>query len=273
MTSFPLPDVACDLSQHRILVTNDDGYSADGIEILERIARRLSDDVWVVAPEYEQSGTGHSLTLTQPLRFRQVGERRFAVRGTPTDSVLLGVNRIIPGRRPTLVLSGVNRGANMGEDVTYSGTVAAAMEGTLLGIPSIALSQSIYPGATEMDWQGTEAAMERMIRWLVSVGWAPEILMNVNFPDARRGDVTEMEITVQGMRDPADIQFDQRVDTRGETYYWIGYRRSREHLVDGTDIKAVRQGRVSVTPLHLDLTHEKDRQRLARAAGEVAGRV
>ncbi len=120
MTVFALPDVAFDLSAHRILVTNDDGYSAPGIEILERIARRLSDDVWVVAPEYEQSGTGHSLTLTQPLRFRQVGERRFAVRGTPTDSVLLGVNRIIPGKRPTLVLSGINRGANMGEDITYS---------------------------------------------------------------------------------------------------------------------------------------------------------
>jgi 5'/3'-nucleotidase SurE len=273
MSFFPLPDVPFDLSQHRILVTNDDGYNAAGIEFLEQAARRLTDDVWVVAPEYEQSGTGHSLTLTQPLRFRQVGERRFAVRGTPTDCVLLAVNKIIPGKRPTLVLSGVNRGANMGEDVTYSGTVAAAMEGTLLGIPSIALSQSVYPGATEIDWRGCEDAMEQVIRWLVSVGWGAEILMNVNFPDARRGAVTEMEVTVQGQRDPADIQFDQRVDTRGETYYWIGYRRSREHLVDETDIKAVREGRVSVTPLHLDLTHEKARASLRKAAAEVTRRV
>ncbi len=269
MSIFPLPDVAADLSHHRILVTNDDGYSAEGIEILERIARRMTDDVWVVAPEYEQSGTGHSLTLTQPLRFRELGERRFAVRGTPTDSVLLGVNRIIQGRRPTLVLSGINRGANMGEDITYSGTVAAAMEGTLLGIPSIALSQSIWPGSTEMDWSGAEASLERTVRWLVSVGWGPEVLMNVNFPDHRKGEAREMEITVQGQRDPADIQFDQRVDTRGETYFWIGYRRSREHLVDGTDIKAVRSQRVSVTPLHLDLTHDRARASLMEAAGRV----
>jgi 5'-nucleotidase len=266
MSVFALPDVPFDLSHHRILVTNDDGFGAPGIERLETIARRLSDDVWVAAPEYEQSGTGHSLTLTQPLRFRQMGERRFAVRGTPTDCVLLAVNKIIPGKRPTLLLSGFNRGANMGEDVTYSGTVAAAMEGTLLGIPSIALSQSVYPGATDIDWAGAEDGAEQVIRWLASVGWPPEVLMNVNFPDARRGKVTQMEIVVQGQRDPADIQFEQRVDTRGETYFWIGYRRSREHLVEGTDIKAVREGRVSVTPLHLDLTHTATMTALEQAA-------
>ncbi|MBI1179226.1 MAG: 5'/3'-nucleotidase SurE [Alphaproteobacteria bacterium] len=271
MAVYPLPDVAADLSAHRILVTNDDGFTSEGIELLERAARRLSDDVWLVAPEYEQSGTGHSLTLTQPLRFRALDERHFAVRGTPTDCVLLAVNQIIEGRRPTLVLSGVNRGANMGEDITYSGTVAAAMEGTLLGIPSIALSQSIYPGATSIDWGAASECLESVVRWIVSVGWGREVLMNVNFPDARRGAVTGMEITLQGQRDPADILFDERVDTRGQTYFWIGYRRSREELHDDTDIKAVREGRVSVTPLHLDLTHIEARRLLQEAAEGLGG--
>src|SRR5713226_3018172 len=130
-----------DLAAARILVTNDDGINAPGLKVMERIARQLSRDVWVVAPEVEQSGAGHSLTLRRPLQVRGVSPRRFAVDGTPTDCVLLAVNRLIEGRRPDLVLSGVNRGSNLGEDVTYSGTIAAAMEATFLGIPSIALSQ------------------------------------------------------------------------------------------------------------------------------------
>jgi 5'-nucleotidase len=271
MTVYPLPRVQADLSGHRILVTNDDGFSSEGIALLEEVARTLSDDVWVVAPEYEQSGTGHSLTLTQPLRFREIDERHFVVRGTPTDCVLLAVNKIITGKRPTLVLSGVNRGANMGEDITYSGTVAAAMEGTLLGIPSVALSQSVYPGATSIDWGGAAETMAPVLRWVVSEGWGPEVLININFPDLRRCPISEMEITLQGQRDPADIQFDERVDTRGETYFWIGYRRSREDLIDETDIKAVREGRVSVTPLHLDLSHVEARSRLQEAAKGLPG--
>ena len=263
MTIAPLPTKHHDLSGHRILVTNDDGINAPGIAVLEAVARRLSDDVWVVAPESEQSGAGHSLTLTQPLRLRQIEERRFAVSGTPTDSVLAAVRKAITGDRPTLVLSGVNRGANMAEDVTYSGTVAAAMEGTLLGIPSIALSQWIDPDQDGVvDWQATEESAEAVIRWLVGQGWPADTLMNVNFPDARVQPVSGMEITVQGKRDLSDMMLDERVDARGHPYFWIGYRRSKEHLVDETDLNAVRQGRVSVTPLHLDLTHFESRHQL-----------
>jgi len=123
------------LKNKRILVVNDDGVGAPGIKILEKVAKSLSDDVWVVAPEQEQSGAGHSLTLTSPLRLRKISARKFAVQGTPTDCVMLAVNKVFNNEKPDLVLSGINRGANMGEDVTYSGTIAACMEGTLLGIP------------------------------------------------------------------------------------------------------------------------------------------
>src|SRR5271154_3236100 len=126
----------------RILITNDDGIHAEGLDICEKIARSLSDDVWVVAPEYDQSGVAHSLSLNNPLRLRQVAERRFAVRGTPTDCVIMGARHLLNGKGPDLVLSGVNRGRNAGEDVIYSGTVAGAVEGTVIGVPSLALSQA-----------------------------------------------------------------------------------------------------------------------------------
>lgn len=264
---MPLPHVDLDMSGHRILVTNDDGINAPGIAILEAVARRLTDDVWVVAPETEQSGAGHSLTLTEPLRLRDLGNQRFAVLGTPTDSVLTGIRKAVTGRKPTLVLSGVNRGANMAEDVTYSGTVAAAMEGTLLGIPSIALSQAIFPSNEGVDWRATEEVAESVIRWLVSGGWPDDVLMNVNFPDLREGPINGIAVTGQGKRDLSDIVLDERVDTRGNAYYWVGYRRAKDHLEDGTDIKTVREGGVSVTPLHLNFTHLETRDVLSNSLG------
>lgn len=267
MAEFPVPETDQDLSAHRILVTNDDGVNAEGIALLERVARRLSDDVWVVAPDSEQSGAGHSLTLTSPLRFREVAPQHFAVQGTPTDSVLFAVTKAIPGKRPTLVLSGVNRGSNLAEDVTYSGTVAAAMEATLLGIPAIALSQSIFPGKQGVEWGASEDYAERVIRWLVSVGWPADALINVNFPDLRENPVSGMDITVQGNRGLSDIELEERTDTRGNPYFWIGYRRAREALVEGTDLAVVRGGAISITPLHMDLTHFETRDTLAAAAG------
>ena len=126
----------------RIMVTNDDGIHAEGLDVCEKIAREISDDVWVIAPEYDQSGVAHSLSLNDPLRLRQVAERRYAVRGTPTDCVIMGARHVLNGKNPDLVLSGVNRGRNVGEDVIYSGTVAGAVEGTMIGVPSVALSQA-----------------------------------------------------------------------------------------------------------------------------------
>lgn len=267
MAEHPVPETDYDLSGHRILVTNDDGVNAEGIALLTRVARSLCDDVWVVAPETEQSGTGHSLTLTSPLRFREVGPRHFAVQGTPTDSVLVAVTKIMPDKRPTLVLSGINRGSNLAEDVTYSGTVAAAIEATLLGIPAIALSQSIFPGNQGIEWGASEDYTARVVRWLMSVGWPADALININFPDIREHNVHGMEITVQGKRGLSDIELEERTDMRGNPYFWIRYRKSRETLVAGTDLAAVRGGAISITPLHLDLTHFETRDALSAAAG------
>ena len=177
------PPVA-DLSNLRILISNDDGINAPGIKVMERIARSISKDVWVVAPEHEQSAAGHSLTIRRPLRVRQLSRRRFAVDGTPTDAVLLGVNHVMTGKRPDLVLSGINRGANLGDDVTYSGTVAAAMEGTLAGIRSIALSQ-VYAKEGAGDGVSFDAAAKwgKKVLWpILNAPYAPRTLININFP-------------------------------------------------------------------------------------------
>ncbi len=263
MAMFPVPDIDIDLSHHRILVTNDDGIHSEGIDILEEAARRLSDDVWVVAPEFEQSGAGHSLTLSEPLRYRQYGDNHYAVRGTPTDCVVVAMSHVLADHRPTLLLSGVNRGSNLGEDVTYSGTVAAAMEGTLLGIPSIAFSQVFAPpqdGEMIIDWTSARTAVEPMVRWLMSFKWDADALMNVNFPDHRMGAIEGVDVTIQGRRDLSDILLEERMDTRGQPYYWIGYRRGLEEPKSKTDLKAVRERTISVTPLHLDLTHSETRK-------------
>lgn len=254
---LPIPDLA----NARILVSNDDGINAPGIKVLERIARALSKDVWVVAPEHEQSAAGHSLTIRRPLRVRQLSRRRFAVDGTPTDAVLLGVNAVIKGRRPDLVLSGVNRGGNLGEDVTYSGTVAAAMEGTILGIPAIAFSQHYTPEAP-VKWSTAEHWAPEIVRRAVAVGWGKNVLINVNFPDVAHTQVAGIEITRQGKRKIGD-QISERLDPRGEPYIWIGAQRAEERSTPGTDIEAVVRGAVSVTPLCVDLTHRDTMRALA----------
>ena len=172
----------------RILVTNDDGIHAEGLDVCEKIARLLSDDVWVVAPEYDQSGVAHSLSLNDPLRLRQVGERRYAVRGTPTDCVIMGARHLLNGHDPDLVLSGVNRGRNAGEDVIYSGTTAGAMEGTVLGIPSVALSQSYKSRSGQPPhWETSLQFAPDIIRRVLAEGMPSDVLINVNFPDCAPG--------------------------------------------------------------------------------------
>src|SRR3954462_13198750 len=168
----------------RILVTNDDGIHSEGLDVCAEIGRALSDDVWVVAPEYDQSGVSHSLSLNDPLRLREIGERRFAVKGTPTDCVIMGVRYILDGKGADLVLSGVNRGRNAAEDVTYSGTVAGAMEGTVLGIPSFALSQA-FGAATRTAplWDTSVTHAPDLIRRVLKLGMPSDVLVNVNFPD------------------------------------------------------------------------------------------
>lgn len=240
----------------RILVTNDDGIEAPGLAVCEAIAAELSDDVWVVAPAEEQSGAGHSLTLSSPIRLRRIGDRRFAVRGTPTDCVMMAIGEVMREHRPDLILSGVNRGGNLAEDVTYSGTVSAAMEGCLAGIRSVALSQTMrdYTAGKEV-FDVARALGPDIVRRLGAVDWAPGVLMNVNFPAVEPAAVRGVRAAVQGFRDYGNIQIDARTDPRGFPYYWFGYGRERDEPAVETDLHAIRDDCVAVTPLHLDLTH------------------
>lgn len=244
--------MAIDLARARILVTNDDGIHAPGIKLLEKIAKGISKDVWVVAPDSEQSAAGHSLTLTVPLRTRKVSSRKFAVNGTPTDSVLLGVRHILKDHPPDLVLSGVNAGGNLGEDITYSGTVAAAMEATLLGIPAIALSQARQNGA-KVPWAAASIHAEDIIRRLVKVSWAKNILMNVNFPDSLHGDISGIRIVRQGRRKIGEV-LNEGIDPRGHPYIWVGAERDEDPSFPNSDLEAVNNGAIAITPLRVDMT-------------------
>jgi 5'-nucleotidase len=242
-----------DLKKTRILIVNDDGYFANGIKLLEKIARKLSRDVWVVAPETEQSAVSHSLTIRRPLRIRKVREQVYAVDGTPTDCVMLAVQHILKDDKPTLCLSGINGGGNLGEDVTYSGTVAAAMEATLLGVPAIALSMHIvHPHPPK--WATAEKYAAEVIRRIVRVPWPKNTLMNVNFPDVIASKVRGICAAQQGKHKIGDDLHENR-DPRGVPYYWIGAMRKEDAEQKDTDIVAVRDGWISVTPLYLDLTH------------------
>ena len=242
----------------RILITNDDGIHAPGLRVLEGIAGSLSDDVWVVAPEFDQSGTSHSLSLNDPLRVREIGERHFAVRGTPTDCVIMGVRHLIPEAAPALVLSGVNRGQNVAEDVIYSGTIAGAIEGALLGIPSIALSQAYGPTTREQPhWETAETLGPAILRRLLDRGIPPGTVMNINFPDRTPDSVAGISITSQGSRDQALLNIEARRDGRGNPYYWLMPARPQYEPSEGTDLWAVRNGFVSITPLKLDLTDHR----------------
>jgi 5'-nucleotidase len=248
----------------RILVTNDDGINAQGLKVCEEIARKISDDVWVVAPEHDQSGVSHSLSLNDPLRLRQIGERHYAVKGTPTDCVIMAARNIMP-EVPELVLSGVNRGRNAAEDVLYSGTIAAAKEACVLGIPSFALSQG-YTSANKQQpyWQTATEHAPDIIKRVLAEGIPRDVLVNVNFPDCPSGAVKGVAVSTQGKRDQQLLHIDARHDGRGNPYFWIAYARgTRPNGKDGTDLAALFDNRIAVTPLRLDLTDQPFLTRLA----------
>lgn len=241
----------------RILITNDDGINAKGLEILKAIALGLSPDVWTVAPETNQSGTSHSMTLHSPLRLRAIDERTYAVAGTPTDCVIMAVRHLLKDQRPDLILSGVNHGSNLAEDITYSGTVAAAMEGTLLGVRSIALSLMMgfeEDGKRTAFWETALAHAPSLIRMLIEAPWRPGTLINVNFPDVSPEKISGITVTRQGVRDQNLLNIDSRSDPWGTPYFWFGFERRRSTLVEGTDLSAMADGKISVTPLSLNLT-------------------
>jgi 5'-nucleotidase len=241
----------------RILLTNDDGINAPGLNVLERIARQFSDDVWICAPAEEQSGAGHSLTLTRPVRLTEHAPRRFSVTGTPTDSVTMALRKVLPGA-PDLILSGVNRGANLGDDVTYSGTVSAALEGSLAGIRSIALSQvyTKHDAGSDVSFSAAEQWAAKVIAPLLDTPFAPRTLINVNFPPLAAGDVKGIRVVRQGFHDYARGTLVESVDPRGFAYFWFGLHGIEHTPAHETDLEAIQDGYVSVTPLQLDLTHE-----------------
>jgi 5'-nucleotidase len=247
----------------RILLSNDDGIDAHGFKVLENIAAALSDDVWVAAPETEQSGAGHSLTLVRPLRVRHINERRLAIDGTPTDCVMLALNGLYSEVKPDLLLSGVNRGSNLADDVTYSGTIAAAMEATLLGVPAIALSQH-YEDPDDISWDTAETHAPALIRRLVDAGWPSDVLINLNFPAVASDAVEGVEVARQGRFKVGDM-LSERIDPRGRPYYWIGETRNDRESQPGTDTDAVYRGAIAVTPLCLDLTHKVTSNKLREA--------
>ena len=240
------------VSLSRILVVNDDGIHAPGLKLLSDIASTLSDDVWVVAPETEQSASSHSLTVHDPIRLKKYDEKRYSVTGTPTDCVLMATNIVMPkDQQPTLVLSGINRGANVGDDIGYSGTVAGAMEACLVGLPAIALSQ-LFGGTEDLYWGTAKHFAPEIIRKLCAAGWPTGTLMNVNFPACHPDEVGSVRVRPQGKHEIA-VALHEHHDPKGNPYYWLGGPRQHSSAVD-TDVHALDNGYVTITPLHLDMT-------------------
>jgi 5'-nucleotidase len=252
MSFDPMPPRPLKLAASRVLICNDDGIDSEGLAILEQAVRPLVDELWVVAPHVEQSAASHAITMRRPLVAKRVADRRFTVDGTPADCVAVAVQRLMSGFRPNLVLSGINRGGNMGEDAIYSGTVAAAMEAALLGIPAIALSL-YYSNRNAIQWSSAAVWSETLLRRLDGSVWPASGPLNVNFPDVEENLVKGLEITRQGHRKIGNEVLEYQ-SPRGEACYWIGHHRDEDRDQEGTDVEAVYRGAVSVTPLRFDLT-------------------
>lgn len=249
----------------RILLSNDDGVGAPGLACLEAIAATLSDDVWIAAPADEQSGASRKLSFTEPVLVHQLSERRFAVRGTPSDAVLLGIHDLVPGKKPDLVLSGVNRGQNLAEDVSVSGTVAGAIQAMAMGVPAVAFSQAMIDliGGKSAPFETAQAHAPALLKKLIAAGWPKNVVINVNFPPCAPEDVAGIAVTRQGWRDQWKLHAERREDLRGRAYYWIGFHGAMSNPAEGDDLHAVYAGKISVTPLHVNLTHEPTLARLA----------
>ena len=237
----------------RILLTNDDGIHAPGLALLEAIAGELSDDVWVCAPAEENSGAGHSLTLHMPVRLVEHGPQRFSVTGTPTDAVNLALRKLFADAPPDLVISGINAGENLADDVTYSGTISAAMEAALAGIPAVAMSQALRDSGH--GFAAAEAWVARALAPLLDLQMAKRTMVNVNFPPLPAGGVKGIRVVRQGFHDYSRGSLVEGVDPRGRPYYWFGLHDIEHTLDHGTDLEAVGDGYVAVTPMQLDLTH------------------
>jgi 5'-nucleotidase len=239
----------------RVLLTNDDGFDAPGLRMLTEVAEELAEEVWIVAPDYDQSGTSHSLSLHSPLRISQKEERRYSVSGTPGDCVVMAVRHLMVSGRPDLILSGINRGANLGIETVFSGTVGAAMTGMLLGIPSMALSQA-FSDRNAVRWDTARALAAKVIRQFAKGVWTKDSILNINFPDLPIGEIGPIELTTQGIGLMDDVEVISAIDPRSLEYHWVSLRRSAREDVAGSETFAVGRGRVSVTPLQFERTNQ-----------------
>ncbi len=244
----------------RILLTNDDGVSAKGLEVLKEIALSLSDDVWTVAPAQEQSAASRGVSLHNPVFVRKLGDKTFSVSGTPTDCVIVALREIMLDNMPDLVLSGVNRGQNIAEDIGFSGTVAGALQGMQMGIPSISLSQArgfeTYNNG-KANWAPARKHGPKVLQKLLTKGWPKNVVLNINFPDVKGDKIKGIYITNQGKRDFEMSNIDKRTHPRGGHYYWLTYKGGLSDPSAGTDLRAVYDRYISVTPIHIDHTHNE----------------
>ena len=240
----------------RLLLTNDDGIDAPGLRTLMAVAGELAEEVWVVAPDYDQSGTSHSLSLHRPLRVSQKGARTFSVSGTPGDCVVMAVRHLMASGAPDLILSGINRGANLGVETVFSGTVGAAMTGMLLGVPSMALSQA-FSDRNAVRWDTARELAPKVIRQFALGDWSRGSCLNINFPDRPVDEVGPVELTRQGAGLLDDFQVISGVDPRNLEYHWLSLRRTARENAAGSETHAIGQGRVSVTPLQFERTNQE----------------
>ncbi len=240
-----------DLASARVLLINDDGIDAPGIELLERLIAPLVSELWVIAPRQEQSATSHALTIQIPLRIHDLGERRKAVNGSPADAALLALRHVMP-EVPDLVLSGINRGGNLGGDVFYSGTIGAAVEACLCGVPAIAFSLNRARGR-EPRWRTAEAHLVPVLKKLLSEQWPGDVVVNVNFPDVEPADVAGVKAVPHGRRKPGG-NLVEGLDPRGDPYVWISTEKEQAYTSPGSDEDLIEEGWITVTPLTIDMT-------------------
>ena len=261
-------------ADRRILLVNDDGIDAPGIRVLERVARQLADEVYVVAPEKNRSGASHSLSIGVPVRVRRIDRYHYAVTGTPAECVMLALQELLTGNRPTVCLAGINRGPNLADDTAYSGTIAAARESTQLGVPAVAMSQVFVPGEKNfglgedrsIHWETSERWAPPVLQHLLANAWNDSVFMNLNFPGVPPERVRGLRITTQGRRPPGCYVLERHPDANGEPSYRMLLAYEDGSPGPDSDIRAIADGYISLSPLSLDLTATGS---LGKLAGEM----
>ena len=259
------------LADHRILLVNDDGIDAPGMRVLEKVARQIANEVFVVAPEENRSGASHSLSIGMPVRVREIDRWHYAVTGTPTECVMLALQELLADNPPTVCLAGINRGPNLADDTAYSGTIAAARESTQLGVPAVAMSQVFVPGEKnfglgedrKIHWSTAERWAPPVLKGLLANTWDGSVFMNLNFPGVPPEQVRGLRITTQGRRPPGCYVLERDADADGEPYYRMLLAYEDGTPAADSDIQAIADGYVSLSPLSLDLTATESLQTLA----------